>query len=155
MSETRPHYRQPGWFTRNVFNRLVRGLTSAGISVMGSRVLEVRGRRSGQPQRVPVNLLTLDGRKYLVSARGEGQWVRNVRAASGQLDLLVGRRREHWQARELALDEKVPVVRAYLERWKAEVGMFFEGVGPRSSDEEIRAIGDKHPAFELTRRDDK
>jgi deazaflavin-dependent oxidoreductase (nitroreductase family) len=155
MSETSPHYRQPGWITRNVFNRLVRGLTAAGISVVGSRVLEVRGRRSGQPQRTPVNLLTLDGRNYLVSARGEGQWVRNVRAADGHLDLLVGRRREHWQARELSLDEKVPVMRAYLERWKAEVGTFFEGVGSRSSDDEIRAIGDKHPSFELTRRVDQ
>jgi deazaflavin-dependent oxidoreductase (nitroreductase family) len=122
---------------------------------MGSRVLEVRGRRSGQPQRTPVNLLTVAGSNYLVSARGEGHWVRNVRAADGDLDLLVGRRREHWKARELSLDEKVPVIRAYLERWKAEVGTFFEGVGPRSSDDEIRAISDKHPAFELTRRAEK
>ena len=75
MADAQPHYREPGWFTRNVFNRAVRGLTSAGVSVMGSRVLEVRGRKSGQPQRIPVNLLTLDGSDYLVSARGEGQWV--------------------------------------------------------------------------------
>jgi deazaflavin-dependent oxidoreductase (nitroreductase family) len=155
MSDAQPHYREPGWFTRNVLNRAVRGITSAGISVMGSRVLEVRGRRSGQPQRTPVNLLTLDGKDYLVSARGEGQWVRNVRAADGQLDLLVGRRREHWQARELSDDEKVPVLRAYLRRWKAEVGQFFEGVGPDSSDEEIRGIAHKHPAFALTKRPDR
>jgi deazaflavin-dependent oxidoreductase (nitroreductase family) len=155
MSDAQPHYREPGWFTRNVFNRAVRGLTGAGISVLGSRVLEVRGRRSGQPQRTPVNLLTLDGSDYLVSARGEGQWVRNVRAADGQLDLLVGSRREHFQARELSDDEKVPVLRAYLRRWKAEVGVFFEGVGPDSSDEEIRAIAHKHPAFALTKRPDQ
>jgi deazaflavin-dependent oxidoreductase (nitroreductase family) len=155
MSDAQPHYREPGWFTRNVFNRAVRGLTGAGISVLGSRVLEVRGRRSGQPQRTPVNLLTFDGRDYLVSARGEGQWVRNVRAADGQLDLLVGSRREHFQARELSDDEKVPVLRAYLRRWKAEVGVFFEGVGPDSSDQEIRAIANKHPAFVLTKRPDQ
>ena len=155
MSDAQPHYREPGWFTRNVLNRAVRGITSAGISVMGSRVLEVRGRRSGQPQRTPVNLLTLDGKDYLVSARGEGQWVRNVRAADGQLDLLVGRRREHWQARELSDDEKVPVLRAYLRRWKAEVGQFFEGVGPDSSDEEIRGIAHNHPAFALRKRPDR
>lgn len=152
MSDVQPHYRQPGWFTRNVFNRAVRGLTSAGVSVLGSRVLEVRGRRSGQPQRVPVNLLNFDGGDYLVSARGEGQWVRNVRAADGNLDLLVGRRRDHMQARELSDDEKVPVLRAYLRRWKSEVGVFFEGVGPDSSDDEIRAIAHKHPAFALTKR---
>jgi deazaflavin-dependent oxidoreductase (nitroreductase family) len=122
---------------------------------MGSRVLEVRGRRSGQPQRIPVNLLTFDGGEYLVSARGEGQWVRNVRAADGELDLLVGRRREHWQARELSDDDKVPILRADLRRWKSEVGVFFEGVGPGSSDEEIRAIAHKHPAFALAKRPDR
>ncbi|TMM19444.1 MAG: nitroreductase family deazaflavin-dependent oxidoreductase [Actinobacteria bacterium] len=152
MSDAQPHYREPGWFTRNVFNRAVRGLTSAGISLLGSRVLEVRGRKSGQPQRIPVNLLTLDGSDYLVSARGEGQWVRNVRAADGELDLLVGRRRQHWRAQELSDDDKVPILRAYLRRWKSEVGVFFEGVGPESSDEEIRAIAHKHPAFVLTER---
>jgi deazaflavin-dependent oxidoreductase (nitroreductase family) len=155
MSEAKAHYREPGWFTRNVLNRAVRGLTGAGISVMGSRVLEVRGRRSGQPQRIPVNLLTFDGDQYLVSARGEGQWVRNVRAGDGELDLLVGRRREHWQARELSDDDKVPILRAYLRRWKSEVGVFFEGVGPDSSDDEIRAIAHKHPAFALTKRLDR
>ena len=155
MSDAKPHYREPGWFTRNVLNRAVRGLTNAGISVMGSRVLEVRGRRSGQPQRIPVNLLTLDGGDYLVSARGEGQWVRNVRAADGQLDLLVGRRRDHLRARELPDDEKVPVLRAYLRRWKSEVGVFFEGVGPDSSDDEIRAVAHRHPAFVLTKRPDQ
>ena len=155
MSDAQPHYREPGWFTRNVFNRAVRGLTGAGISVLGSRVLEVRGRRSGQPQRIPVNLLTLDGSDYLVSARGEGQWVRNVRAADGQLDLLVGRRRDHLRARELPDDEKVPVLRAYLRRWKSEVGVFFEGVGPDSSDDEIRAVAHRHPAFVLTKRSDQ
>jgi deazaflavin-dependent oxidoreductase (nitroreductase family) len=155
MSEAKPHYREPGWFTRNVFNRIVRGLTSAGISLLGSRVLEVRGRQSGEPRRTPVNLLTFDGDEYLVSARGEGQWVRNVRAADGQLDLLVGRRRTHYQGRELSDDEKVPVLRAYLRRWKSEVGVFFEGVGPDSSDEEIRAIAHKHPAFALSKRSDQ
>jgi deazaflavin-dependent oxidoreductase (nitroreductase family) len=155
MPDAHPHYRQPGWFTRNVFNRAVRGLTTAGISVMGSRVLEVRGRRSGQQQRTPVNLLILDGSDYLVSPRGEGQWVRNVRAADGQLDLLVGSRRQHFQARELSDDEKVPVLRAYLRRWKAEIGAFFEGVHPDSSDEEIRAIAHKHPAFVLTKPSDQ
>ncbi len=152
MSDAQPHYREPGWFTRNVFNRAVRGLTSAGVSLRGSRVLEVRGRKSGQPQRIPVNLLTLDGRDYLVSPRGETQWVRNVRAADGELDLLVGRRRQHWRARELSDDDRVSILRAYLRRWKSEVGVFFEGVGPESSDEEIRAIAHKHPAFVLTER---
>lgn len=147
---TTGHYREPGWFTRNVFNQLVVGLTRLGISVWGSRVLEVKGRKTGEPRRTPVNLLTLGGATYLVSPRGEGQWVRNVRAAGGRLDLLLGRRRTHYVATELTGDEKAPILRAYLERWKAEVGIFFDGVGPDSSDEELAAIGPKHPVFELT-----
>src|SRR3546814_7640145 len=100
-------------------------MTRAGISVWGSRVLEVPGRRSGQPQQVPVNLLELDGTQYLVSARGHGQWVRNVRANEGRLDLLVGRRRSSYDATELPDADKAPILRAYLVRWKAEVGAFF------------------------------
>ena len=149
---TPPHYREPGWFTRTVFNRIVQGLTRLGISVWESRVLEVRGRTSGEPRRVPVNLLTFEGREYLVSARGEGQWVRNVRAAGGSLDLLVGRRRRAITARELSDTEKVPVLREYLRRWKAEAGVFFDGVGASSSDDEIAAIASRHPAFVLAGR---
>ena len=143
------HYRRPGWITRNVVNPLVAALTSRGASVWGSRVLEVKGRSTGAPRRVPVNLLRFEGRDYLVSARGVGDWVRNVRAA-GELDLLLGRRREHRRAVELSDAEKVPVLRAYLKRWKAEVGAFFDGVGPDSTDEQIAAIAGKHPVFVLS-----
>jgi deazaflavin-dependent oxidoreductase (nitroreductase family) len=149
MADAKAHYRKPGWFTQHVANRFVGFLARSGISIWGSRVLIVRGRQSGEPRRVPVNLLHLDGRDYLVSARGEGQWVRNVRAAGGEFDLQLGKRQEHRKAEELADDAKVPVLRAYLRRWKAEVGVFFDGVGPDSSDDEIRAIAHKHPAFLL------
>ena len=98
---TTAHYKQPGWFTRNVFNRFVGWLTRRGLSVWGSRVLEVPGRTTGEPRRVPVNLLTHDGQQYLVSPRGHGQWVRNVRANDGRLDLLLGRGRTHHVAHEL------------------------------------------------------
>jgi deazaflavin-dependent oxidoreductase (nitroreductase family) len=143
------HYRRPGWFTRNVANRAVAGLTRLGISVWGSRVLEVRGRTSGEPRRVPVNLLRFDGRDYLVSARGVGSWVRNVRAADGSLTLLLGKHREQRHASELADADKVPVLRAYLAKWKAEVGVFFDGVDATSSDDKIAAIASKHPVFVL------
>jgi deazaflavin-dependent oxidoreductase (nitroreductase family) len=150
MTET--HYQAPGWFTRNVFNRTVAVLTRMGISVLGSRVLEVRGRTSGQPRRTPVNLLTLDGQDYLVSPRGEGQWVRNVRADDGRLTLLLGRRRDDRRATELADTDKVAVLRAYLRRWKAEVGVFFDGVDADSSDEELARIAPRHPVFALSAR---
>jgi deazaflavin-dependent oxidoreductase (nitroreductase family) len=147
---TSPHYRQPGWFTRNVFNRAVAVLTRLGLSVWGSRVLEVPGRKTGEPRRTPVNLLALDGQQYLVSPRGHGQWVRNVRANDGHLDLLLGRRRTHYVATEVADADKSDVLRAYLRRWKAEVGVFFDGVDASSSDEQLQAIAPKHPVFALT-----
>jgi len=142
------HYRAPGWFTRNVVNRPVAFLTRHGASVLGSRVLAVQGRTSGVWRTTPVNLLDLDGRRYLVSARGEGQWVRNLRAA-GTGELRIGKRAEAFRGRELSDEEKVPVLRAYLKRWKMEVGAFFDGVGPDSTDEQVRAIAPKHPAFEV------
>jgi len=151
MSPASPaRYRKPGWFTQHIFNKAVSLLTRAGVSVWGSRVLEVAGRKTGDPRRVPVNLLSLDGSQYLVSARGTGQWVRNVRAAGGELDLLLGRTRQHWVATELTDDQKPPVLRAYLRRWKAEVGVFFEGVSADSSDDELRAAGPNHPVFLLS-----
>ncbi|MDA8291156.1 MAG: nitroreductase family deazaflavin-dependent oxidoreductase [Actinomycetota bacterium] len=146
-----PSYRAPGWVTRNVLNGSVSLLTLLGVSVLGSRVLEVRGRTSGLPRRTPVNLLVLGDGEYLVSPRGETEWVRNVRADGGRLDLLVGRRRDAYVARELADDEKAPVLRAYLARWKSEVGMFFEGVGPSSTDEQVAAVAARHPVFALER----
>jgi deazaflavin-dependent oxidoreductase (nitroreductase family) len=142
------HYRAPGWVTRHVVNRLVAFLTEQGISVAGSRVLAVKGRTSGEWRTTPVNLLSHDGRRYLVAPRGDTQWVRNLRAA-GTGELRMGRRAESFRGRELSDDEKVPVLRAYLRRWKAEVGIFFEGTGPDSSDDQIRAIAPQHPAFEV------
>ncbi|HET6951460.1 MAG TPA: nitroreductase family deazaflavin-dependent oxidoreductase [Acidimicrobiales bacterium] len=142
------HYRKPDWFTRHVLNPTVAFLTRRGVSVWGSRVLEVRGRTTGEPRRVPVNLLEVDGRRYLVSPRGEGQWVRNVRAA-GRLATLVGKRREEWVAHEVPDADKVPLLRAYLRRWKFEVGMFFDGTSADSTDDEIAAIAPRHPVFRL------
>ena len=148
MVET--HYRAPGWFTRNVFNRAIAGLTRVGVSVWGSRVLEVPGRKTGEPRRTPVNLLTYEGEHYLVSPRGHTQWVRNVRANDGKLDLLLGRKRTHHTATELTDGDKTEVLRAYLKRWKAEVGIFFDGVSAGSTDEELQAIAPKHPVFMLS-----
>lgn len=143
------HYQRPGWFTSNVFNRIVAALTQLGVSVYGSRVLEVKGRSSGEWRKTPVNLLHYDGADYLVAPRGQTQWVKNLRA-SGQGRLRVGRRTRAFSAVELANDDKPPLLRAYLEKWKVEVGVFFGGVGPDSSDEELRGVAPDHPVFRLT-----
>ena len=148
MNDTR-HYKEPDWFTRNVFNRVVAWSTRAGLSVLGSRVLEVPGRRSGQPRRTPVNLLRVGGVEYLVAPRGETEWVRNVRATGGRLTLIKGRRRQAYSTVELGDAEKPELLRAYLAKWKWEVGMFFDGVGPDSSEEALAGIADRHPVFRL------
>ena len=145
---TEAHFQKPGWFTVNVFNRVVSGLTRCGISVAGSRVLEVPGRKSGEPRRTPVNLLTVDGDRYLVAPRGHTQWVRNLRAG-GRGRLLLGRRSEPFTATELPDGEKTALLRAYLKRWKFEVGVFFDGVGPDSSDAEFQRIAPDHPVFRI------
>jgi deazaflavin-dependent oxidoreductase (nitroreductase family) len=141
-------YVRPGWFTRHVFNPAVAALTRAGVSVWGSRVLAVRGRTSGAWRTTPVNLLVLDGQRYLVAPRGTTQWVRNLRAA-GQGELRVGRRTEPFTAQELPDSDKPPVLRAYLRRWKAEVGVFFGGVSAASPEEELRRIAPDHPVFRI------
>jgi deazaflavin-dependent oxidoreductase (nitroreductase family) len=149
MALVAEHYQRPGWFTTNVFNRVVAGLTRAGISVYGSRVLEVKGRRSGQWRQTPVNLLRYEGGEYLVAPRGHTQWVKNLRVG-GEGRLRVGRRTQSFTAVELADDEKVPVLRAYLKKWKFEVGVFFEGVGPESADAALLRIAPAHPVFRIT-----
>jgi deazaflavin-dependent oxidoreductase (nitroreductase family) len=142
-------FQEPGWFTKNVFNRIVAGLTRLGVSVAGSRVLEVKGRKSGEWRRTPVNLLTHEGGRYLVSPRGHTQWVRNMRASGGGR-LVLGGKVEEFSATEVGEDEKPPLLRAYLEKWKWEVGAFFGGIGPDATDEELRRIGPDHPAFRIT-----
>ncbi|GGW59510.1 MULTISPECIES: nitroreductase family deazaflavin-dependent oxidoreductase [Streptomyces] len=143
------HVKKPGWFTVNVFNRAVAWLTRRGLSVWGSRVLAVRGRKSGQWRTTPVNLLTVDGRQYLVAPRGHVQWTHNMRAVGGG-ELRLGSKVDEFTAAEVGDDEKVPLLRAYLKRWKAEVGVFFNGVGPDSPDADLRRIAPDHPVFRIT-----
>jgi deazaflavin-dependent oxidoreductase (nitroreductase family) len=149
MSSAAARFQEPGWFTKNVFNRLVAGLARVGVSIAGSRVLEVRGRKSGEWRQTPVNPLEFEGSRYLVSPRGNSQWVRNMRASGGGR-LVRGGKVEEFTATEVPEAERPPLLRAYLEKWKWEVGAFFGGVGPDASDEELRRIAPDHPAFRIT-----
>jgi deazaflavin-dependent oxidoreductase (nitroreductase family) len=144
-----PHYQRAGWFTKNIFNRTVAALTRIGVSVAGSRVLEVPGRKTGEARRTPVNLMTFEGQRYLVAPRGHTQWVRNMRVSGGG-KLFVGRRAEEFSAVELPDEEKPPLLRAYLKKWKWEVGQFFGGVGPDAPEEELRRIAPDHPVFRIS-----
>ena len=132
-------------------NGIVASLTRHGVSLRGSRVLSVRGRKSGEWRSTPVNPLTYEGHRYLVSPRGQTQWVRNMRAAGGG-ELRLGRRVEPFTARELADEQKPELLREYLKRWKFEVGMFFDGVGPDAPDSKLLEIAPGYPVFEITAR---
>jgi len=143
------HYQRPGWLTTHVFNRAVASFTRVGLSVYGSRVLEVQGRTSGEWRRTPVNLLRFEGADYVVAPRGHTQWVKNLRV-SGEGRLRLGRRTQNFSAVELPDDDKPPLLRAYLKKWKFEVGAFFGGVGPDSSEDELRRIAPDHPVFRIS-----
>jgi len=145
---TMAYYRKPGWFNNTIFNPAVAAMTRAGISVWGSRVLRVRGRKSGEWRSAPVNLLTYQGQKYLVAPRGLTQWVRNMRETGGG-ELMLGSRIEPFRAHEIPDDLKIPILHAYLKRWKAEVGIFFSGVSADSPESDLKRIAPDHPVFRI------
>jgi deazaflavin-dependent oxidoreductase (nitroreductase family) len=133
-----------------VFNRVVGFLTRIGLPLAGSRVLAVRGRTSGEWRTTPVNPLRIDGAVYLVSPRGHGQWVKNLRAA-GEGELRVRGRATRFTAVELPDADKPPILRAYLKAWAWEVGRFFEDVDASSSDARLREIAPGFPVFRIDR----
>ncbi|MEV5987940.1 nitroreductase family deazaflavin-dependent oxidoreductase [Streptomyces sp. NPDC052051] len=143
-----PYYRK-GTPMNDRFNNAIGWLARHGISLAGAAELSVRGRTSGELRRIPVNPHTYEGTQYLVSARGHSQWVRNMRAAGGG-ELRVGRKVRAFAAVELPDEEKLPILRTYLERWGWEVNQFFQGVTAKSSDEELIAAAPDHPVFRIT-----
>ena len=144
MAET--IYKKPGVVSR-LSNRVIEGVTRLGISPAGAHTLAVRGRRSGEMRTNPVNPLELDGQTYLVSPRGTSHWVRNLRAAGGG-ELRVGRKATPFRAVEVTDSDKTPILRAYLDRWAWETGVFFE-IERDPSDETLREIAPRHPVFRL------
>jgi hypothetical protein len=100
-------------------------------------------------QRIPVNPHTHEGTQYLVSARGHSQWVRNMRVAAGG-ELRVGRKVREFTAVERPDEQKLPILRSYLEKWGWEVNQYFQGVTAKSTDEELIAAAADHPVFRIT-----
>ena len=148
MSDSTSRYLEPGAADK-AFNAVAQWLTARGISLKGSRVLAVRGRTSGEWRTNPVNLLELDGQRYLVAPRGETQWVRNLRAAGGG-ELRLGRSVEAFAAPEVPDPEKGPIIRSYLDTWAWEVGRFFEGLSKDSDDDAIAGVAPGFPVFRVT-----
>jgi deazaflavin-dependent oxidoreductase (nitroreductase family) len=145
---TMARYEKPDWLTKHVVNPLVTFLAALGLSVRGSSILAVRGRRSGRTRTTPVNPLQIAGSRYLVAPRGDTEWVRNLRAA-GRGELRLGRRHEPIGVEEVPDEAKPPILREYLMRWKMETGKFFDGVGADSAESELRRIAPRHPVFRV------
>src|SRR5258708_18723120 len=121
---------RPPWFTAKIFNRI-----AMATGVGGSETLTVTKRISKQPQQIPVVVPEVDGVKYLVSTRGETQWVRNVRA-----DPKVRLGKVSYVATEVPVERRAPVIAVY----RPLAGKVVEGDWP-----ELPGDSD-HPVFALT-----
>lgn len=146
MNSTLPSFREPT-SAEKFFNRVFGSLVGLGIGPAYVYVLEVRGRKTGKLYSTPVDLLELQGKRYLVAPRGRTQWVRNAEA-SGEVTLRRGSRRQTFGLRALNDVEKLPVLKAYLDSFKAAVQRYF-AVPAGSPPETFTEVAANYPAFEL------
>jgi deazaflavin-dependent oxidoreductase (nitroreductase family) len=131
-----------------LMNRAWAGLAGAGMGPPRLVRLEVRGRQSGRMISFPVVVADYQGGRYLVSMLGEGtNWVRNVRAADGQVVLCHGRR-EMVHLQEVRPDERAAILRRYLEC--APGARSHIPVGRRAPISEFEAIAGQYPVFRVT-----
>ena len=134
--------------TARAANALIGWLAELGISIAGTRALRVRGRKTGKLRGVVVNVLRVDGVDYLVSPRGNTQWVRNVRAA-GVVDMGPRWHRRRLHTTEVADAAKADLLKRYLDRWYWEVKGHIAGLTPDSGDDELHAAAPSIPVFAL------
>jgi deazaflavin-dependent oxidoreductase (nitroreductase family) len=134
--------------TARAANALIGWLAELGISIAGTRALRVRGRKTGKLRGVVVNVLRVDGVDYLVSPRGNTQWVRNVRAA-GVVDMGPRWHRRRVRITEVADAAKADLLKRYLDRWYWEVKGHIAGLTPDSGDDELHAAAPSIPVFAL------
>jgi deazaflavin-dependent oxidoreductase (nitroreductase family) len=130
------------------FNRAFGFLVGIGWGFSHNYLLQVKGRKTGKVYSTPVNLLELDGRLLLVAPRGRTQWVRNAEAA-GEVTLKKGSYQRRFHLRALAVPEKLPVLKAYLDRFRREVHRYYP-VPPGSPPEAFAEVADRYPVFQLT-----
>jgi hypothetical protein len=135
-------------FTARAANELIRFCAEAGVSIAGTKALRIRGRKTGKRRGVVINLLSVDGRDYVVSPRGNTQWARNARAA-GAVEMGPRWRSRDVRIAEIADDTKPQLLRRYLDRWYWEVKGHVGGLTPQSTDDEMRSAAPSIPVFEL------
>ncbi len=136
-----------------IFNRAFGLMVRLGIGLPHNYLLQVRGRKTGRIYSAPVDVLDLNGRRYLVSGRGQTQWVRNALAA-GQVVLAKGSRRMNFSLYAVLDDEKPPILKAYVERFKLTVQRYFP-IPAGSPVTDFKPIAERYPVFELLPITDK
>jgi deazaflavin-dependent oxidoreductase (nitroreductase family) len=139
-------FEQPTRIER-VFNRLFGVLVGLGIGLPHNYLLQVRGRKSGRVYSTPVDVLTYRDKRFLVSGRGNTQWVRNARA-SGLITLKKGARRAEHRLRDVPDAEKADILKAYLDRFKLTVQRYFP-VPAGSPPEAFIPLATRYPVFEI------
>ena len=127
-------YLKPPWFTVKVFNRIA---MATGIS--NTETLTVTKRGSGEPQHIPVVTVDVGGTRYLVSTRGESQWVKNVRAEP-TVTLAGKSGAVTYNAVEVPAPQRQPILTAYQQKAGRAVDGYFRKL-PDPAD---------HPVFALT-----
>jgi deazaflavin-dependent oxidoreductase (nitroreductase family) len=146
MNSTLPVFREPST-AEKIFNRIFGFLVSLGLGPSHIYLLEVRGRKSGKLFSTPVDLLELQGKRYLVAPRGRTQWVRNAEAA-GEIKLKKGSTRQKFHPRPIPEAEKPPILKAYLDTFKREVQRYCP-IPAGSPPEVFAELTSSNPAFEL------
>src|SRR5450631_2797238 len=122
-SPSPPSFQQPSAIER-AFNRIFGVLVGLGIGFSYNYLLQVRGRKSGKIYSTPVDLLEMNGKKFLVAPRGRTQWVRNAEAA-GEVTLKKGSNRQRFRLRPIPDADKPEILKAYLDTFKREVQNYF------------------------------
>ena len=141
-----PAFRPPTAIER-VFNRFFGFLVGLGIGPKHNYLLQVRGRKSGNLYSTPMDLLEMDGKRFLVAPRGRTQWVRNAEAAE-EVTLKKGGFRQNFRLRAISDAEKPELLKAYLDRFKTTVQRYFHL--PAGSDvQALAGIASNYPVFEL------
>jgi deazaflavin-dependent oxidoreductase (nitroreductase family) len=141
-----PVFRRPTAIEK-VFNRFFGFLVGLGLGLKHNYLLQVRGRKSGKLYSTPIDLLEMDGKRFLVAPRGKTQWVRNAEAA-GEVTLKKGGFRQNFRLRAIPDAEKPELLKAYLDRFKTTVQRYFPV--PANSDVQVLAsIASNYPVFEL------
>jgi deazaflavin-dependent oxidoreductase (nitroreductase family) len=133
--------------SERIFNRAFGLLVGLGLGLRHNYLLQVRGRTTGRVYSTPVNVLELNGKRWLVAPRGRTQWVRNAEVA-GEVLLRKGWRTRRYRVRVVPDSEKPGILSAYLDRFKLTVQRYFP-VPAGSAPSAFAELASRYPVFEL------